>query len=37
VMARLSRHGVRVLRTDRQGTLTVRAGADGDYELRTAR
>lgn len=37
VMARLSRHGVRVLRTDRQGTLTVRARADGELQLRTSR
>jgi competence protein ComEC len=37
VMARLSRHGVRVLRTDRQGSLTVRARADGEFQLQTSR
>jgi competence protein ComEC len=37
VLARLAKHGVRVLRTDRDGSLTVRARADGAFELRTSR
>jgi competence protein ComEC len=37
VLARLARHGVRVLRTDEVGAVTVRAGRDGSLELRTAR
>jgi competence protein ComEC len=37
VLARLARHGVRVLRTDRHGTLTVRARANGEFEMRTSR
>jgi competence protein ComEC len=37
VLARLARHGVRVLRTDVDGSVTVRAHRDGSLELRTAR
>lgn len=37
VLHRLERAGVRVLRTDHHGTVTVRARLDGDYRVRTAR
>lgn len=37
VMARLARHGVRTLRTDRQGTLRVVVGPDGRWRVETGR
>jgi len=37
VVARLARRGVRILRTDRHGTVTVRASAGGEIELLTTR
>ncbi|MGH7506871.1 MAG: ComEC/Rec2 family competence protein, partial [Longimicrobiales bacterium] len=37
VMARLARRGVRILRTDQRGTVTLRATAEAEIELLTSR
>jgi competence protein ComEC len=37
VIERLGRHGVRILRTDESGSITVRVGADGRMTLSTLR
>lgn len=37
VLARLDRHGVQVLRTDRVGTITLRVRPDGRLDVRTER
>lgn len=37
VLARLERHGARILRTDRHGSVTVIGGASGRWRVRTSR